>query len=153
MKNDNSTKQSNASKPMLANRLFKFRAWVKEQNRMIKVFGFNEHLVFEQTWDSPSIKENIFEIEDCHIMQFTGLIDKNGTEIYEGDIVSIEYGKGIVEYSEKQAMFIINWIGDNEAYNESLAYNPRNYIYGKTRKDIEVIGNIYENPEFRQSSE
>ena len=153
MKNDNSTKKSNASKPMLANRLFKFRAWVKEQNRMIKVFGFNEHLVFEQTWDSPSIKENIFEIEDCHIMQFTGLIDKNGTEIYEGDIVSIEYGKGIVEYSEKQAMFIINWIGDNEAYNESLAYNPRNYIYGKTRKDIEVIGNIYENPEFRQSSE
>ena len=62
MKNDNSTKQSNASKPMLANRLFKFRAWVKEQNRMIKVFGFNEHLVFEQYFYSPSIKENIFEI-------------------------------------------------------------------------------------------
>ena len=87
------------------------------------------------------------------LMQYTGLKDKNGKEIYEGDIVSIEYGKGVVEYSEKQAMFIINWIGDNEAYNESLAYNPRNYIYGKTRKDIEVIGNIYENPEFTQTSE
>ena len=87
------------------------------------------------------------------LMQYTGKKDKNEKEIYEGDIISIEYGKGIVEYSEKQAMFIINWIGDNEAYNESLAYNPRNYICGKTRKDIEVIGNIYENPEFTQSSE
>ena len=86
--NTNSNNQAeNLAKPVLANRLFKFRAWVKEQNRMIKVFGFNEHLVFEQTWDSPSIKENIFEIEDCHIMQFTGLIDKNGTEIYEGDLI------------------------------------------------------------------
>ena len=58
----NEEQNGNFAKPMLANRLFKFRAWVKEQNRMIKVFGFNEHLVFEQTWDSPSIKENIFEI-------------------------------------------------------------------------------------------
>ena len=86
--NTNSNNQAeNLAKPVLANRLFKVRAWEKEQNRMIKVFGFNEHLVFEQTWDSPSIKENIFEIEDCHIMQFTGLIDKKGTEIFEGDIL------------------------------------------------------------------
>lgn len=87
------------------------------------------------------------------LMQYTGLKDKYKKEIFEGDIISIEYGKGVVEYSEKQAMFIINWIDDNEAYNESLAYNPRNYIYGKTRKDIEVIGNIYENPDITQSSE
>lgn len=87
------------------------------------------------------------------LMQYTGLKDKNGKEIFEGDIISIEYGKGVVEYSEKQAMFIIHWIDDNEAYNESLAYNPRNYIYGKTRKDLEVIGNIYENHELTQSSE
>ena len=92
--NTNSNNQAeNLAKPVLANRLFKFRAWVKEQNRMIKVFGFNEHLVFEQTWDSPSIKENIFEIEDCHIMQFTGIYDKNGKEIYEGDVVILNHWK------------------------------------------------------------
>ena len=81
--NTNSNNQAeNLAKPVLANRLFKFRAWEKEQNRMFKVFGFNEHLVFEQTWDSPSIKENIFEIEDCHIMQYTGFKDFDEKEIY-----------------------------------------------------------------------
>ena len=61
---ENLAECGNKSKPLLANRILKFRAWVKEQNRMIEVFGFNEHLVFEKTFDSPSIKENIFEIED-----------------------------------------------------------------------------------------
>ena len=129
----------------MINRIIKYRFW-----------DFKEMI----TWDKIN-KEHCFYYlanfnnERSYIvaMQYTGLKDKNGKEIYEGDIVSIEYGKGVVEYSEKQAMFIINWIADNEAYNESLAYNPRNYIYGKTRKDIEIIGNIYENPEFTQSSE
>lgn len=126
------------------NREIKFRAWIESQN----------YMAIQGTPDLETLQSFMFHYgNEKTLMQCTGLIDKNGKEVYEGDIVSIEYGKGVVEYSEKQAMFIINWIGDNEAYNESLAYNPRNYIYGKTRKDIEVIGNIYENPEFTQSSE
>ena len=137
------------------NREIKFRFWGKfgelneedDECEMEMLYG-NRFCFFE----SEPIN-NLFDCRNFQVMQYTGLKDKNGKEIYEGDIVTIEYGKGVVEYSEKQAMFIINWIGDNEAYNESLAYNPRNYIYGKTRKDIEVIGNIYENPEITQSSE
>ena len=149
MKNDNSNKQSNASKPMLANRLFKFRAWVKEQNRMIKVFGFNEHLVFEQTWDSPSIKENIFEIEDCHIMQFTGLLDKNGNKIFEGDIVT--YKRSVGNWTG-QTMITTHKIIFMEEVNAFVMDYGSSYI--KLRKhwgyEYEVIGNIFENPDLLQ---
>jgi len=149
MKNDNSNKQSNASKPMLANRLFKFRAWVKEQNRMIKVFGFNEHLVFEQTWDSPSIKENIFEIEDCHIMQFTGLLDKNENKIFEGDIVT--YKRSVGNWTG-QTMTTTHKIVFTEEVNAFVMEYGSSYI--KLRKhwnyEYEVIGNIFENPDLLQ---
>ena len=134
------------------NREIKFRGYSEELKHF--VYGFFQEVEVEGIGYSYIFWQgNTTPVRADSVAQFTGIHDKNGKEIYEGDIISIEYGKGIVEYSEKQAMFIINWIGDNEAYNESLAYNPRNYICGKTRKDIEVIGNIYENPEFTQSSE
>ena len=162
--NTNSNNQAeNLAKPVLANRLFKFRAWEKEQNRMFKVFGFNEHLVFEQTWDSPSIKENIFEIEDCHIMQFTGFKDFDGKEIYEGDI--LEYvsfrrdenkRREIVEFDEKcggwyvhkQADALCNVLFEQHDEEWQLKQNYKPSIKHKVR----VIGNIYENPELTQTT-
>ena len=81
--------------------------------------------------------------KDIKLMQYTGLKDKNGKEIYEGDIVFIKGEveildiKGKVEYSETFAQYIITNTGDivNEA--EPLG----------DYEDIEVMGNIYDNPE------
>ena len=149
--NTNSNNQSeNLAKPVLANRILKFRAWVQKQNRMIEVFGFNEHLVFEQTWDSPSIKENIFEIEYCHIMQFTGLIDKNGTEIYEGDII-----KRVIGYQgdENISFDLISFHG---AHFSATRFSPdlrtEGFLGNWTFHTMEVIGNYFENPELLQTT-
>lgn len=73
-------------------REIKFRAFDNSNKKMIEVFGFNEVLVFEQTFNSPEINENIYEVGDCDLMQFTGLKDKNKpnfNHIYEGDILSL----------------------------------------------------------------
>lgn len=133
IKHSENTKTANCGNNVLANRLLKFRAWVKEQNRMIKVFGFNEHLVFEQTWDSPSIKENIFEIEDCSIMQFTVLLDKNGKEIFEGDILQTRHKSKI--YYNNLIDYVLWDIQNSNAFTE-----------------VEIIGNIFENPELTQTT-
>ena len=116
-------------------REFKFRSWIISQKKMIKVFGFNEHLVFEQTWDSPSIKENIFEIEDCVLMQFTGVKDAKGNEIYEGDIL------GRTTIPDRYVSFENGSFITNKPHIPN--YKPIILIDGF---DV-VIGNIFENPE------
>lgn len=138
-------------------REFKFRSWIISQKKMIKVFGFNEHLVFEQTWDSPSIKENIFEIEDCVLMQFTGVKDKKGVDVYEGDIIKSIHSdsdrsgrffleqklplslNGVMTYNDRHAQF--------EIVMEKNSLNIVSTSIGWCHEDFEVIGNIFENPE------
>ncbi len=75
--------------------------------------------------------------ENPILMQYTGLKDKNGKEIYEGDIIveyllPNEYDYGIIEYLD--GSFVINW--------KSKMWQ---YLINVSRR--EVIGNIYENPE------
>ena len=70
-------------------------------------------------------------------LQFTGLHDKNGKEIYEGDIVRIDGGlKWICKWSDNHARFYFD-TGLHKTYDFSA----------QESSDFEVIGNIYENPE------
>lgn len=74
--------------------------------------------------------------------QFTGLKDKNGVEIYEGDILKVE---------SEGYPFTDNWFGvvkmiDGSYLIENLAGMSGDYLFNETR-EVEVIANIHENPE------
>ena len=81
------------------------------------------------------------------IGQFTGLYDKNGTEIYEGDIIKTKtyfYGK------EKEIIYEIKF--DDDIENDSFG-EPLTIGYCLLGSEYEVIGNIYDNPELMKGRE
>ena len=118
----------------------KFRAWHNELGRMMSIsdmwfnvdslgeIGLNDSVMNDYITVSP---------DEIKLMQSTGLKDKNGKEIFEGDIVSIdtdEFDLLFVKYESG-----IYWLMDDEECVEHLS----DYY-----KYVSIVGNIYENPEF-----
>src|SRR3990167_5474697 len=82
-------------------------------------------------------------VDDCVVMQFTGVRDKNGKEIYEGDILG--------DLKEKYTIGRVDYVGDNFViWNVKSEINKTPICNSITtfhhEKSHEVIGNIYENP-------
>jgi len=110
-------------------REIKFRAWDKK-NKKMDMFAHNRAYF-------GSRAENPKAFDDIILMQYTGLKDKNGKEIYEGDIVKyceeyiqedlIKWSNGIIEYGGSG--FKIDGKGELDFYGD----------------DIEIIGNVYQN--------
>ena len=109
-------------------RKIKFRAWIKEDKEMVEVYNIN--------FVESTINDNLFGFDDVILMQYTGLKDKNGKEIYEGDIV-----KNVINGSILRVEFG-TW-GITFINGEGQSVFPKN----NGKLELEVIGNIYENPE------
>jgi uncharacterized phage protein (TIGR01671 family) len=125
------------------NREIKFRAWDNSQN----------YMAYQGTPDLETIESFIFHFGDKELMQFIGLNDMNGKEIYEGDIICHnEYQtldwRGVIKFSH--GVFGAEWLRNLK--NQSMVgiwgqkHNLRTLDDNVLEKQI-VIGNIYENPE------
>lgn len=125
-------------------RELKFRAWDKDKKRMIDWKYLIDYCDIDYLFGNQCLEEKRDTVPDFKIMQYTGLKDKNGKEIYEGDIVSsIEgtfsnTGMGIVQaYKGMYVSFYGQDIIGRDQFDElHTVCNSR-----------EVIGNIYENLE------
>ena len=121
-------------------REIKFRAWVEEENEMMSV----EEIIFCEVGGVAEINEwwgdNRFILMQC-----TGLKDKNGVEIYEGDILRW-YGyevKGGKQIRPEKLLVVADYIRD--------AHKVLCITEG-TDQTVEIIGNIYENPELLEAA-
>ena len=129
-------------------REIKFRAWDKEQKKITVIFDIFSGAI-------PNITKH-------DLMQYTGLKDKNGKEIYEGDIILIgdtetepitDDGRGPTNDANhlSPVIFISGCFGV-DILERGDCFNKKFYSFDTVRDEVgetefEIIGNIYENPE------
>lgn len=122
----------------------KFRAWDNQNKQMLDVqeLNFEDCFYGGEMQIRTTMYSDYFDCREMPLMQYTGLHDKNGKEIYEGDIVKFDYREeeNFEIVFEDGAFWIRNKDNEYIALHEviEICKKPNNW-------KIEVIGNIYDN--------
>ncbi len=129
---------------------FKFRAWDEVKNQMyysdnlpdMFFFGHdgkNKMYLSKAVWDEDD-GTYYSDTISTDVMQYTGLKDRDGKEIYEGDVVEVE------EYREKAGETGLHW----KWYEYEVSYRDQRWLPDDLH-EARTIGNIYENPELLEA--
>lgn len=131
----------------------KFRFFPNDGLTMFEVFSLNFKPKEVYCGELPSGEEVLFELKEGTLMQSTGLKDKGGTHIFEGDIVrwdDMSKGKGwrvaVVERKRELQFRIIRIKCDYEqSAQDGDVFRFGSFAYADTENHLEILGNIYEN--------
>lgn len=127
--------------------MIKVRVWDKETKKMfvateLQLDIYDAKVSFVASEDLEENRTEFYDMDKIEIMQYVGSKDRNGREIYEGDIVRHHHNKNktdyVVEWSDASFGFIAAPIKENPG---------RPHLNQATMLSYEIVGNIYENPE------
>ena len=123
---------------------FKMKAWLKKEKKMVAIIGidFNYEYI-RYTEDDNLFNENYktAEFKNIELLQFTGLKDNGGQELYEADVIKFNDGiddiYGLISYDDEDGTYRVSY----ENITEHLL---------EREGDFEIVGNIFENPDLHE---
>ena len=145
-------------------RIIKFRAWDTAHKKMFSPYEMGQDELqlnpdgrgfFNASSLSPKLSQYYPHMIP---LQYTGLKDKNGAEIYEGDRLSVtrspEHMKRLIADAPNPMVYVCEWVNMGFVLKSLYPYpfNESKFFY-HIESDCEVIGNIWENPELLEAKE
>ena len=129
----------------------KFRAWNKKLKEMFEVsfIDFDTKLIGLNI----DLEIIIFDFDDVILMGSTGLFDKNGKEVFEGDILTDGHTLGVLRNHQTLGFYMVDEKGKENFLSDTVDTEGFEEAKEFMENSIEIIGNIYENPELLEEKE
>ena len=125
-------------------REFKMKAWLKKEKKMVAIIGIDFNYEYIRYTEDDNLFNSDYktaEFKDIELLQFSGVKDKAGQEVYEADVIKFNDGiddiYGLISYDDEDAVYCVSY----ENVTEHLLNMAGNF---------EIVGNIFETPNLHE---
>lgn len=123
---------------------FKMKAWLKKEKKMVAIIGIDFNYEYIRYTEDDNLFNSDYktaEFKDIELLQFSGVKDKGGQELYEADVIKFNDGiddiYGLISYDDEDGAYCVSY----ENITEHLL---------EREGDFEIVGNIFENPDLHE---